>query len=74
MSNKDKTRNKLMESMRMTKSDPANKTEEAEKQVASKTEAAKPEVKKEAPKKKETKKPATKSKVTPLPSKRVWPD
>jgi len=75
MSTKDKTRNKLMESMRMTKADPANKTEEADKKVASKPEAAKPEPKKPAPKKQETKKAAPKpEKVTYLPSKRVWPD
>jgi len=73
MSSKEKTRNKLMESMRMTK-DPANKTEEADKnKVASKPEAAKPE-KKPAAKKPEAKKAPAKSKVTPFPSKRVWPD
>jgi len=74
MSSTDKTREKLMESMRMTKSEPANKVEAADKNVASKPEAAKPEVTKPATKKKETKKAAPKSKSTSLPSKRVWPD
>jgi len=73
MSSKDKTRNKLMESMRMTK-DPAIKTEEAEKKVASKPEVAKPEAKKVAAKKQEPKKAPEKSKVTHFPSNRVWPD
>jgi len=74
MSSTDKTREKLMESMRMTKSEPANKVEVADTNVASKTEAAKPEVKKPATKKKETKKTAAKSKDISFPSQRIWPD
>jgi len=74
MSSKDKTREKLMESMRMTKADTVNKTEEADNSPAPNSEAVKPEVKKPATKKKETKKPAPKSKGTSLPSQRVWPD
>jgi len=74
MSSEDKTREKLMESMRMTKADTANKTEQADKSSVTKPEAAKPEVKKAPVKKKETKKPAPKSKGTGFPSQRVWPD
>jgi len=74
MSSKDKTREKLMESMRMTKADTATKTEEADKKPATMPEAAKPEEKTPAKKKKETKKPTPKSKDVSFPSNRIWPD
>jgi len=74
MSSKDKTREKLMESMRMTKADTATKTEEADKKPATMPEAVKPEEKAPAKNKKETKKTAPKSKDISFPSQRIWPD
>jgi len=72
MSTNDKTRNKLMESMRMTKSDPGKKPEET-----AVKESAKPTEKPTAKKAVEKKKPAKKvSKTTDAfqSSQRVWPD
>lgn len=74
MSNKDKTREKLMESMRMTKSD-AGKAEDTGATESSKPKAEKPVAKKAA--KKAEKKPAAKSAVNAdayQSAQRVWPD
>jgi len=47
MSSSDKTKNKLMETMRMTKSDPGKKVEAAEKKQTKAPQAEKPTKKKE---------------------------
>ena len=81
MSTNDKTRSKLMESMRMTKSDPGKKPEEAVTNASAKpTEkpVEKPVEKPAAKKTVEKKKPAAKKAVQKSdkiqPSQRVWPD
>jgi len=77
MSDNDKTRNKLMESMRMTKSDPGKKPEAAASKAPAKPAkpAESPAAKKTVEKKKPTaKKPAAKKVETIQSSNRVWPD
>jgi len=74
MSDNDKTRNKLMESMRMTKSDPGKKPEATATEAAAKP-AESPAAKKIVEKKKPAvKKPAAKKVKTIESSNRVWPD
>ncbi len=80
MSSNDKTRNKLMESMRMTKADPGKKPEAAETNASTKPAAA-TTAKKPAEKKKVAAKPAkaanksTPNAADPFQSaQRVWPD
>jgi len=77
MSNKEKTKNKLMETMRMTKSDPGKKVEPVA--VASEQIKApqddKPVVKeKKATAKKSVKETQTSSVGSYMAARRVWPD
>jgi len=76
MSSKDKTRSKLMETMRMTKADPGKKVDAAEKKQTTAPQESKPIKNKE--KKTATKKASTppqKSSVDPFQAtRRVWPD
>ena len=73
MSTNDKTRSKLMESMRMTKSDPGKKPEETAANTSAKP-AEQPAAKKPVEKKKPAAKKPVKKTDKILPSKRVWPD
>jgi len=71
MSDNDKTRNKLMESMRMTKSDPGKKPEATATKAPAESPAAKKAVEKKKP---AAKKPAAEKVKTIQSSNRVWPD
>ena len=74
MSDNDKTRNKLMESMRMTKSDPGKKPEATATKAPAKPAESPAAKKPEEKKKPAAKKPAAKKVETIQSSNRVWPD
>jgi len=75
MSNKDKTKNKLMETMRMTKSDPGKKVDPVASEQVKVPQDDTPVLKeKKAAVKQEVKEPHNSSVDSYMASRRVWPD
>jgi len=76
MSSSDKTKNKLMETMRMTKSDPGKKVEAADKKQTKVAQAEKPAKKENKPATKNVAKDAQNKTADPyqVSRRRLWPD
>jgi len=75
MSNKEKTKNKLMETMRMTKSDPGKKVDPVASEQIKAPQEDKPVIKeKKATVKKAVKETQNSSVDSYMAARRVWPD